>query len=140
MKRCFKCQRVLPVIEFYRHPQMADGHLGKCKDCTRRDVATARAASPEHYRQYDARRNRDPQRRARNVERQRERNRISPVKARARRMVSNAVRDGRLIPLPCESCGAKAEAHHPDYSKPLEVRWLCFAHHRALHTALRKAA
>lgn len=32
---------------------------------------------------------------------------------------------------PCEICGSKdAQAHHPDYSKPLKVVWLCLKHHR----------
>ena len=34
---------------------------------------------------------------------------------------------------PCEVCGEKAEAHHPDYSKPLDVRWLCKRHHMIEH-------
>lgn len=43
------------------------------------------------------------------------------------------MRDKHLERQPCEICGAKAEAHHEDYNKPLEVRWLCFKHHREWH-------
>ena len=48
-------------------------------------------------------------------------------------MVLNAIRDGKMERLSCEVCGAKAQAHHDDYSKPLDVRWLCFKHHREHH-------
>lgn len=45
-----------------------------------------------------------------------------------------AIRRGQLLRKECEMCGEpKAEAHHDDYSKPLDVRWLCFAHHREWH-------
>ena len=51
----------------------------------------------------------------------------------AHRKVLNAVKRGELKPQPCEVCGeVKAMAHHDDYDKPLEVRWLCHSHH-ALH-------
>ena len=51
-------------------------------------------------------------------------------------MVGQAVRDGRLIPQPCEKCGASpTHAHHDDYSKPLDVRWLCPVHHAEHHHA-----
>jgi hypothetical protein len=50
------------------------------------------------------------------------------------------VRRGKLIPQPCIKCGAKAEIHHPDYRRPLDVIWLCRAHHLELHRELRNAA
>ena len=53
---------------------------------------------------------------------------------RARWAVSRAIKAGRLLRQPCEVCGeAKVHAHHDDYGKPLDVRWLCPAHHREHH-------
>lgn len=40
---------------------------------------------------------------------------------------------GKIKRKPCIICGMKAEAHHPDYSKPLEVVWLCSFHHKEWH-------
>lgn len=57
----------------------------------------------------------------------------NPEKVKARKAVDRAVRRGKLERLPCEVCGDEAQAHHDDYSKPLDVRWLCFRHHREEH-------
>lgn len=38
MKKCFKCGLEKPLSEYYVHKKMADGHLGKCKICTRNDT------------------------------------------------------------------------------------------------------
>jgi hypothetical protein len=51
-------------------------------------------------------------------------------------LVSNAVRQGQLVrPLVCEACGniRRTWAHHDDYLKPLEVRWLCKPCHHQWH-------
>lgn len=37
MKTCFKCKRTQPLANYYQHARMGDGHLNKCKDCTKRD-------------------------------------------------------------------------------------------------------
>jgi hypothetical protein len=46
--------------------------------------------------------------------------------------VSVAKAKGTLKTQPCEVCGStvSVEAHHEDYSRPLDVRWLCNYHHR----------
>lgn len=60
-----------------------------------------------------------------------------PEQVRAWRAVQQAVKTGKLVRQPCETCEATpAEAHHPDYSKPLEVRWLCRPCHAELHRTL----
>lgn len=39
-KECFRCHLVLPLSDFYAHKKMQDGHLNKCKACTKKDVRT----------------------------------------------------------------------------------------------------
>jgi hypothetical protein len=54
----------------------------------------------------------------------------NPEKRKAQNVVYVAKRNKTLIPKPCEVCGLeKSEAHHENYSKPLEINWLCKKHH-----------
>jgi hypothetical protein len=48
--------------------------------------------------------------------------------------VKYALKKGKLARQPCEVCGiSKTHAHHSDYSKPLDVIWLCSFHHGNQH-------
>ena len=78
----------------------------KCKACRN---AEARATRPKHSELTDEQRQR----------------------ANCRSYANVYQRMGVLVPKPCEVCGdEKVEKHHDDYSKPLQVRWLCKQHHR----------
>lgn len=56
------------------------------------------------------------------------------IKRKARRTLREAVKYGRIKKLPCVECGdIKSEGHHKDYSKPLDVVWLCRTHHMVIH-------
>jgi hypothetical protein len=61
------------------------------------------------------------------------------AKREAAKLVSNALADGSLAKRPCVVCGRRAEAHHDDYSRPLDITWLCRFHHRKRDADLRIA-
>lgn len=131
-KKCFKCKKTKEIKHFYKHGQMADGYLGKCKLCIKK-YTKERYYSPEGRKkviEYERKRFQDPLRKQKLLEYQRKRRNLYKGKERCRRAVISALRDGRLIKGTCEMCGElKVEAHHDDYRSPLKVRWLCRKHH-----------
>lgn len=61
--------------------------------------------------------------------------RANPEKYRAHVAVQRALSAGTLTKGKCEVCGESAvDAHHDDYTRPLDVRWLCRQHHTRLHS------
>lgn len=125
---------------------------GECKRCKTRERQARSWArkTPEQRREVIARRDRDRQR-ERDRERQRHPARAAQNKASAKRWADNhpearrahsrvawALRSGQLERGPCEQeatgeCSGLVHAHHDDYSKPLDVRWLCSVHHAKEH-------
>lgn len=148
MKKCFKCNNEKPLSEFYKHKQMSDGHVNKCKTCNKNDVSNHRAANIDKIREYDKKRYKnDPRVKARHLvysktdaykDSQRKSHlkyiEKNPIKRAAHIMVGNAIRDEKLFKMSCECCGSLiVHAHHDDYSQPLTVRWLCSKHHIEWH-------
>lgn len=134
MKTCFKCGDSKPLSEYYKHKGMRDGHLNKCKACAKRDVRKHRKENP-HVQERDRRRyHASAERRKKNHEGVLRRRAANPEKYRARTALNNAVRDGKIDkPTSCPRCGTggkRIEAHHHDYSRPLDVEWMCSSCHR----------
>jgi hypothetical protein len=137
-KECFKCKTVKPLDDFYKHSEMADGHLNKCKECNKKDAGEHRWKNIEKIREYDRKRSNLPHRAKQRKEITGLWTKNYPDRKNAQQKLSRAVRAGKVMPQPCWVCGDKAEAHHPDYSSPLDVVWLCTPHHRQTHALLKK--
>ena len=131
-KECFKCHGVKPLSDFYEHPAMRDGHLNKCKECSKLDTVQNRRKKIEYYRHYDRSRTGLLHRRQKRKEIFHRQKTEHPERYFARTTAGNALRDGRLKKEPCYFCGSteNIEMHHPDYTKPLRVYWLCKICHR----------
>lgn len=57
-----------------------------------------------------------------------------PEKVKAGEVVHRAIKSGKLKRCKCEVCGNKNSfAHHDDYLKQLDVKWLCRKHHLEIH-------
>lgn len=126
MKTCTKCSETKELTEFY-----AVG--GQCKECVRARVRKHRADNPEIHKERDRVRNANRwDYLSKQCKKYRE---ASPEKYKARTAVSNALRDGKLTKEVCPCGESKVEAHHADYSKPLDVQWLCIKCHTGLHTS-----
>jgi hypothetical protein len=148
-KICFKCNINQPLTKFYKHKEMADGHLNKCIECTKKDTKENIAKNIEYYREYDRQRANLPKRVAARLKySQTEEGKKSArkskskwasanvVKRSAQIIVRNAVRAGKITKmLNCSECGKDGEihGHHDDYAYPLSVRWLCPLCHTKWH-------
>lgn len=118
--------------DFYPNGSQQTGHLcRKCDDVHRRE---RRAANPQAaraiYRRYYARH------RTKKLKYMHDYYLANKHKFTAHTLVFVALRKGTLKKSPCARCGSeKVEGHHPDYSHPLEVVWLCHFHHMELEHA-----
>ena len=153
-KQCFRCKEWKDSCDFYKHPQMKDGHLGKCKECAKKDVLEHRNANLERIRAYDRERGKLPHRKQKCKEYARSHpdvisritrkyRKMNPMAYAAHIIVGNAVRDNKLKkPRKCSECNQKGvmHGHHEDYYKPLDVVWVCVKCHTNLHRKHIKCA
>ena len=140
MKECYVCNQVKVLDDFYKHPNMADGRVNICKEC-HKHRSHLRLADPE-TRKRDNENKRKWHKKNNGIFRKKRKQKFKinfPEKYKAQTAVSNAVRDGRLGKASCcQFCDSTENicGHHEDYSKPLEVVWLCARCHNLLHQHL----
>ena len=145
MKTCKDCGESKGEGEFYPVKNMKDGLMLRCKKCFAKysyasrkrrltemlpeQLAVIRKRNSEYSREWAKK----------NPNAQLEANRRFYEKNRSREKVKNrlsyAIRAGNIVREPCFICGSmeKVHGHHPDYSAPLSVVWLCREHHTQLH-------
>jgi len=133
MKVCSSCKVEKSESDFQIRRESKDGLTFACKACLkirdknrdndsrrqkRREYQKTEAGKQAHKRAMDAYHKRYPMKYASHV------------------ITGNAIRDGKLIQASeCSVCKSteKIEGHHDDYTKPLEVRWLCESCHKEWH-------
>lgn len=135
MSKCIRCGDDKPLGDFYSCKRGTDQRDSTCKACRLLIAAARRADDPLKLSIRDrVRYETNPKRKEechRHALAQAHRH---PFHKQARSLVSSAIKCGRMVRKPCEVCGSKkSEAHHEDYSKPLEVNWLCRTHHMERH-------
>ena len=142
---CKICGTTSDASDFY------SGMTSRCKDCHKAKVRENRKEKADYYRDYDAKRFReDPKVRARHrryrkteagkasTKASNDRWKLANADKRAAHvLLGNAVKSGRAIkPTSCSACavsGVRIEGHHEDYTKPLDVVWLCRQCHTDIH-------
>jgi hypothetical protein len=140
MKSCYQCGRTLDLSFFGKNKAKEDGLSHNCRDCMRayrvsrgrqkppgwvrktQDMAEYRRAWKEAHPGYMS-------------QKKREWLQANPDRRRFMDRYKYAVKTGKLVRWPCEVCGEQeSDGHHPDYSRPLVVVWLCKQHHREVHS------
>lgn len=133
-KQCSCCGSVKSIEDFQVRKMSNDGRTASCRECLKkRDRARypkERVARAEMMRSYlTTESGRAAARRAKRGYAER-----YPGRKKANIALNNAIRDGRVARDPCHICGAvEVEGHHADYSRQLDVTWLCIEHHNQLH-------
>lgn len=151
-KACSKCGETKLLDDFYRNRASKDGRRPDCKDCHRAvTLVWERANAERRTKQRKEWAGRNPERKRTYLRRWRKRHAAGlaeinqryrerhPKKHRAHLAVKDAIHRGELIkPDRCVACGELTEprelhGHHTDYSKLLDVEWLCQGCHQDRH-------
>lgn len=145
MKPCNTCKIPKELSEYHKNKASPDGHSHKCKACKKiyaakyfidhSDIIKKYSSRPESKELIKAYLKSKDGKRSRAEINHRTNNKY-PNSLKSTRAVTSAIKSGKLTrPNKCEECpsATNIQAHHDDYNKPLDVRWLCIKCHRLWH-------
>ena len=135
-KQCFKCGRTLDIEEFYQHKRMKDGRLNKCKDCTKKDVRERSRKCFDKIAEYERIRSKTEKRKQLRRFYQQKYRQEHPERTAINLRTRRAIISGKITkPKCCSICGKECRtiAHHHDYTKPLDVIFVCQSCHKRIH-------
>jgi hypothetical protein len=150
MKKCSKCGIEKDSSDFHKNKRSADGLQGWCSACmksygkryhheNREKISTRKRVYTIKNKSRIAKRMKlyNQTQRGKEVIHECTKRYVQnhPEKRKATRAINHAIERGEINSEPCLLCGSMRmlQAHHPDYSKPLDVVWLCKVCHNDLH-------
>ncbi len=118
-KICNRCKEDKPLSEFHKDCDKSDGLRLKCRKC-------CFETNKKYYSSPEGKKAVSGQTRRKWIR--------TRMKVSCRNILNQAICEDKVQKKPCEICGdPEVEAHHDDYTKPFDVRWLCRLHHNELH-------
>ena len=147
-KTCCRCNDHKDLSEFWKDKNRKDGLMPICIECKKSEQQKNKDRAREYYQEYYQ----DPVKKEHALfvagkyqkttaaKESRRKSRLkgkpdSPEIIKARSCLNNAIKAGKISREPCSVCGKEKyiHGHHKDYSKPLDVIWLCAKHHKEMH-------
>lgn len=115
-KKCSRCKEEKSIDCFSRELGRKDGLSYYCKECwskASKGISVKNTMRNSQLRHLEKNKN----------------------KKKARSVVNNLLKRGKLEKTPCFLCGItqKLEAHHLSYNYPDKIIWLCLRHHSEIH-------
>ena len=129
MHKCYICKEYKEAEDFNKDRSRRSGLMSKCRNCAR---------------EWNRLKRQTPEGKAKRVVLARKWKRANKIKENAHKAVARAIKSNILNkPSNCTKCDSTEhiQGHHPDYTKPLEVVWLCrechLNHHKEAWSAAR---
>jgi hypothetical protein len=133
---CSKCHTEKPLADFSPGPARRDGRIAQCRACIRAQFRSDPKRVARHRERARLWWQTEKGKQRQQSKRQQYRPVYEPLKESARRKLAYAIRMGRVVRPPfCLDCGkeGRVHAHHSDYRRPFDVKWLCPSCHGKRH-------